>query len=153
MRWDFHYISITCKNGFVKCCLSHKKMQWTSSKIITTQHHEYLKASPGLEKVRLIYYFPVSTHESSWQMRERGGGPTSAGQNEDLVLGNFPAVHRLSQSIGAYLIMINRCLDNQIQHQKVGDDSPRTLGRKQGIVCIHQLWHGSHTLAHNPLLS
>lgn len=43
----------------------------------------------------------------------------------------------LSQRLGAYLIMINRCLDNQIQHQKVGDDSPRTLGRKQGIPGVH----------------
>lgn len=79
------------------------------------------------------FYFPVSSDESSWQMREEVG----ASQNEDPVLGNFPAVHPLSQSLGAYLIMINRCLDNQIQHQKVGDDSPRTLGRKQGIVRIH----------------
>lgn len=34
------------------------------------------------------------------------------------------------------LIMINCCLDNQIQTQKVGDDSPRTLWERQGMCSL-----------------
>lgn len=34
------------------------------------------------------------------------------------------------------LIMINCCLDNQIQPQKVGDDSPRTLWERQGMCSL-----------------
>ncbi|KAF0027600.1 hypothetical protein F2P81_020341 [Scophthalmus maximus] len=81
---------------------------------------------------------------------------------------------RSGDRLGAYLIMINRCLDNQIQHQKVGDDSPRTLGRKQGYgritvwngcgqlsychsgrgsECRYWLANGSRLKVHQPLLS
>lgn len=34
------------------------------------------------------------------------------------------------------LIMINCCLDNQIQTQKVGDDSPRTCWERQGMCSL-----------------
>lgn len=34
------------------------------------------------------------------------------------------------------LIMINCCLDNQIQTQKVGDDSPRTRRERQGMCSL-----------------
>lgn len=99
---------------------------------------QYLKK---IKQYRFFFFFrcfDVSLPVSTWQKQEPELPRIKAWTWATFLLSTHP-LHFcvLSLRLGAYLIMINRCLDNQIQHQKVGDDSPRTLGRKQGTPGIH----------------
>lgn len=70
---------------------------------------------------------------ASWSRAERLLAKTrswSGGMPDPLP----PRLHRSKTQ--TCLIMINCCLDNQIQTQKVGDDSPRTRRERQGMCSL-----------------
>lgn len=85
--------------------------------------------------------FLMDPYKPSGCQKERMRG--CSGQMPDphppssLYLSRSKATFPLSRSPSLWLglIMINYCLDNQIQLQKVGDDSPRTQGG--GKLRIH----------------
>lgn len=139
-------INKICKKKMLSRSTGHVKALPQKARGVSLEASSMAWKKPGLDNESFLsqhfkkhcdFYFAVSLPVSTWQKPETALPRMKAWTWATFLLSTHPLCFSFSRRLAAYLIMINRCLDNQIQHQKVGDDSPRTLGRKQGTPGIH----------------